>query len=257
MHDTAKMYELWTREPARPARRGGYDPGRAIYLSEAGQCERRTTLRLLRYEQDQPSAALRASWSRGLLWEAYLSLLWHAWHPKRVAKQAYVRTPYGNGKIDVFVNYNAGVQDTHDHIVANYGNGAYPHIVEIKTKEAKAKPYLPTREHMDQCLMYMHFYECIEVDGVKYQGPRPTGEVTYGIVDTNEVLSYPVEYDTERVQYLVDWMSRVQRSVWNRKPLPVPDERAPDAFPCGGAEWHCSYYRHCWGETEQEEPHGD
>lgn len=243
MLTTQEMYERWTKEPPYTRRRGAYDPGRAIYLSEAGGCARRTTLRLLKYPQAPASDAQRASWGRGLLWESYLTLLWSAWHPKRVARQALVQTPYGNGKIDIFVNYDLPMADP--------GSGElptlHPHIVEVKTKEAKAKPWLPTEEHLNQLTMYLHFYNNISIDGAAYVGPRPTGELVYGIVDTNEVLSFAVAYDAERAARLIAWLDSVQQAVWKRAPLLVPSEYAPDKFPCGGESWACNYAAHCWG----------
>lgn len=254
MLNTAQMFDKWTQEPPRAARKGGYDPGRAIYLSEAGGCERKSTLRLLRFPQDQPTDAQRASWARGLLWESYLTLLWAAWYPKRTARQANVRTPYGNGKIDLFVNYDApdslracAAEPTAvEYIMGCQQRGEYPHILEIKTKEAKAKPFLPDPAHVNQTLMYMHFYECIEINGVQYKGPRPTGELAYGIIDTNEVLSFPVEYDAERANELEAWLQRVQQATWARTPLPIPGDYAPDHYPCGGESWRCNFARHCW-----------
>jgi hypothetical protein len=226
--NTAELYRAWTTAPTpKMVRKGTYDPGRAIYMSELGGCERKVTLRLLRYEAAPFSLGSQQAMNNGLVWEDYIGLLWEAYAKDAgipAIRQQPATSPYGNGKLDVWLP-------------------TMNHLVEVKAKEAKSRNFLPQRDHLDQVLMYLAYYESYSPNS-----ERPTAELAYCLWDTKEVVSFPVTFDVARMEVLHQWGRRVQQAVWGKKTLPIPDRNAPDQYPCDWGHGQCQYYRHCWSE---------
>lgn len=212
-----------------------------IYLSEATGCPRKASLRILKYPASKKSDFSQAAMLSGIKGEEKVILVLEAvgWN---VERQHTLQTKYGNGKIDVL----ADVRDSPS-LEEEYVDR--PVVVEIKTSTIDRQKWLPQRDHMDQCLLYMGLIG--EQDGV-----IPFGEVAYLLKSDHEkdgdekFISYPVEWDEARYKYLIGQLDLIDGHV--RQGIPVPLElvqpKEQDKPPCNYPKTgKCVYWQVCWG----------
>lgn len=206
-----------------------FDP-REIRLSEVGLCGRRQTLRILGFAEEPPTLQQQSIFRAGHHWEDYIAGLWEARFPGQVQRQIEVPSPFGTGHIDIWVD-------------------ALSRIVEAKSTTSKQRPSLPLAHHCDQVQLYLHFYG---------HARGASGEITYVIKETGELLSFPVVYDSDRVRTLLTRLMNVALSVDTGEPLPVPPAYHAHHFPCS---WpvdtgyaRCGFWEHCWGHAEPTTP---
>ncbi|MCY0886470.1 MAG: hypothetical protein OWV35_11455 [Firmicutes bacterium] len=209
---------------AARAREQTFDP-KEIRLSEAGQCGRRQTLRALGYEPAPHTLRELAIFETGHLVEDRLLGYWEDRYPGQVLRQVEVRTPFGTGHIDGYVE-------------------PLRHLVECKTTTEKHRDHLPLASHVDQVTLYLHFWG---------HGRGADAEITYYVKETGQVLSFPVSYDPDRAEALIQNLIAVQAAIQLlQEPLPVPEDYQATRYPCA---WYtpeglarCPYWRHCWGD---------
>lgn len=213
-------------EPLRPK------PGRhpvGMWPSEIGGCPRKTTLRLMGIRPKERTDREQNTMNFGKVFEQYVCTLWRGSYSGVIERQVPVVTPYGNGKIDLWIPDE-------------------PRLIEVKTTSWARKDYLPNPSHIDQLLLYMAYFE----DFQPYVSTIP-GELCYGFSDNEDVLvSFSVVFDIDRVNVLLAWCEGVKTAVRARKAPPIPENYHPEHYPCG---WlgknpgRCEYFDSCWKAT--------
>lgn len=195
-----------------------------IRLSEAGQCRRRQTLRALGFVPTPPSLRELAIFETGHLAEERIAALWDAQFPGQLTREVEVRTEFGVGHIDLWVD-------------------PISHIVECKTTTEKRLHDLPLPSHVAQVTMYLHFFG---------NARGATAEIAYLIKETGEIQSFPVTYDRDDARQLIVGLMEVQAAIHlTREPLPIPEEYQATHYPCA---WYtpqglrrCGFWDYCWG----------
>lgn len=221
-----------------------------IYLSEATGCPRKASLRLLRYPAAPISKNRQVAMSSGIKGEEKIALVLEAmgWD---IERQYPVQTKYGNGRIDVLAHLGANP------FIIN--NPTQKLVVEIKTSLLSRLKWLPQRDHVDQCLLYMGFMKVVFENDI-------LGEVVYllreshdATTDANEKIAcFPVEWDGERFDYLIGQLDLIDEHVRRREPVPlelvsgVQPDKPPCAYPNAG---QCQYWSNCWGRTQPTDTH--
>lgn len=211
-----------------------FDP-KEIRLSEAGQCGRRQTLRALGYPATPPTLRDLAIFETGHLAEDRIAALWEAQCPGQLQREVEVRTAFGVGHIDLWI------EPLH-------------HLVECKTTTEKRLSALPLSSHVAQVTLYLHFFG---------HAQGATAEIAYLIKETGEIHTFPVVYDLAYARELIVGLMEVQAAIsLLREPLPIPDTYQATQFPCA---WYspqglrrCGFWEHCWGQqvttlTEKKE----
>lgn len=199
-----------------------FAPGE-IRLSEVGGCQRKASLRILGYSAETAGLQQESVFLSGDEHEEHIADLWRSRYPRRVLRQVRVPSPFGVGHMDIWV-------------------APIRHYVESKSILAKHRKDLPRQEHVDQVLMYQHFW--INAHG-------GTAEVAYRLKETGEILSFPVRYDSERAALLVRRLEALQEARETGMPIPLPEDAYPDRYPCGylrdGRLQPCPFWHTCWG----------
>jgi CRISPR/Cas system-associated exonuclease Cas4 (RecB family) len=197
-----------------------------MWPSEMGGCPRKTTLRLLNYKPADRTGGEVQTMNFGKIFESYVTALWRNQYTGIIERQVPVLTPYGNGKIDLYLP-------------------ELPKLIEVKTTNWARKDYLPNPSHVDQLLLYMAFFA--------EWNTANAGELAYGFSDNEDVLqSFVIPYNQERVNELVNWAEQVKCAKDTKTPPPVPEPYHPEKFPCG---WlgknpgRCEYFAFCWKEA--------
>lgn len=218
---TALLQQMrYQAELAGPSK---FDP-HEIRLSEAGQCARRQTLRALGLVPTPPSLREMAIFETGHLAEDRITALWETQYPGQLLREVEVRTEFGVGHIDLWVDPIA-------------------HLVECKTTTEKRLKDLPLFSHVAQVTLYLHFYG---------NARGATSEIAYLFKETGEIRSYPVVYDPALARQLIVGLMEVQAAITLfKEPLPISDDYQATAYPCA---WHtpqglrrCGFWDHCWG----------
>jgi len=233
--------DLWRKRQEKPKHQytKPYDPSpsKHLHLSQAGGCARKETLRLLGYPAEPTPSTMQERWDQGKFWEEFVAALWQAEYGSEIMRQVPLETDYGIGYIDV-LRIQTGTR-LDDDPVSGY------HIIEIKTTTSDKRNWLPDKGYIDQLMLYGHFF------GEHHT--NVTLELVYFVMDTREILSYPVEMDRERVGVLLSWLHMVQFAVQDKDPLPVQAGYRPNKFPCSWltakVPGHCAFYDHCWTES--------
>jgi hypothetical protein len=115
------------------------------------------------------------------------------------------------------------------------------HIVEAKSTTSDKQRFIPDKQYIDQVLWYMHFFG---------NALGATAEIAYAIRDTQEIISFPITYDAERVEALIRWAERVSAAVRSGQPLSRPEYMIAERFPCSWGSGRCQYFEHCYRTTE-------
>jgi hypothetical protein len=211
--NTADLYATQLQHADTP-----FDP-REIRLSEVGGCARKQTLRILGYTATEPTETQPSIFASGHEHEERVFHLWATRYPRLVRRQIRVRTPYGTGHIDLWV-------------------APERLIVEVKTTTLKMHDRLPLPAHVDQVLMYLHFWG---------RARDAQAEIAYRLKETGEILSFAVDYDPDRVATLLRTLGAIESAVSVEEPLPIPDGYTAFAFRCAWGTGRCPFWDHCWG----------
>lgn len=223
-----------------------------IYLSEATGCERKATLRLLRYPAAEHSYQSQLNIRGGLTGEEKVAVVLEA-EGCTVVRQVGVQTEYGNGKIDLLVY---APSSTHEE------DGV---IVEVKTSTVDKAPWLPRREHVDQVLLYQAFYQSVRLTPDVRTWQVLPAELVYllrtldadgQVVEGGDKLqTYPVAWDAERFLGLEARLRAIRDGVQAGEPLPIPPTYTPGSPPCAFPHTgRCVYWAHCWGTARMGGP---
>jgi hypothetical protein len=154
------------------------------------------------------------------------------WH---IERQYPLQTKYGNGRIDILA-YPPGT--------------AFELVIEIKSTKLDQLKWLPRKEHVQQCLLYM---------GIRAQThPMPLGEVVYILRSENsgpeKVTAYTVEWDKEEFKRLLEKLDLIDTYVKESQPVPIEmcGDMKKDKPPCKYSENnHCQYWLHCYGDGKR------
>lgn len=213
MTTTADLYATQLQHADTP-----FDP-REMRLSAVGGCARQQTLRMLGYPATEPTETQLSIFASGHEHEDRVFRLWAARYPRQVRRQIRVRTPYGTGHIDLWV-------------------APERRLVEVKSTTLKMRDRLPLAAHVDQVLMYLHFWG---------RARDAQAEIAYRLKETGELLSFAVDYDPDRVATLLRTLGAIESAVSVEEPLPIPDGYTAFAFPCAWGTGRCPFWDHCWG----------
>jgi hypothetical protein len=236
-YNTKRLESTQRRVPRLPGSTG-------IFLSEATGCPRKASLRLLKYTAAKGNEFSQTAMLGGIKGEEKVILILEAagWD---VTRQYTLQTRWGNGKIDALIDARDGVSSAPMDLYVDR-----PIVVEIKTYSGDIK-WLPRREHVDQCLLYMGLLH------LEDNGPVPFGEVTYLLKkahdddkENDKIASYPVEWNPERFQYLTHQLDLIDDHVKRGEPVPLTlaGEKSADKPPCQYPNaGRCVYYHHCYG----------
>lgn len=121
-------------------------------------------------------------------------------------------------------------------------------VVEVKSTTLKQRSYLPKKDHLAQCLLYIH-----AVRQIPEYSDVSGGIVAYFCKDAAKgqpvLLEFPVEYDpAEAGKILYDFV--IAWRVANRPQLPQrPRGYTPSKFPCA----YCVYRTHCWSGLDSQQ----
>jgi hypothetical protein len=234
-YNTRRLESTQRRVPRLPGSTG-------IYLSEATGCPRKASLRLLKYTAAKHSQYSQTAMLSGIKGEEKIILMLEAagWN---VTRQYTLQTRWGNGKIDALVDARDSASLADIYVDR-------PIVVEIKTYSGDIK-WLPRREHVDQCLLYMGLL-------MLEDGQVPFGEVTYLLKkshdadddkENDKIASYPVAWNSERFRYLTHQLDLIDDHVKRGEPVPLSlaGEKSADKPPCQYPHaGKCVYFRHCW-----------
>ena len=223
--NTGVLYEEFLRSRQDEER---FDPSE-IRLSEVGLCSRKQCLRILGYEADETPLEQESIFAQGEEHEDRIYLLWAVRHPRQVRRQIAIPWWGGTGHLDIWVS-------------------PLKHIVESKSTKAASQKFLPNRHHVDQVMLYLHFW------GLKHNA---TAELAYRIKETGIILPFPVRYDPDYANHLEERLRAIDSAVQAEKPIPIPEGYNPIRFPCA---WRakegvvrCAYWQHCWSPEVQED----
>lgn len=240
---TNKLVEIDQRARRTPRMDGAV----GIYLSEATGCPRKASLRLLKYPAAKRNQYSYQAMASGIKGEEKVALVLEAcgW---KVRRQEPLVTKYGNGRIDLLVDLDDTTSDLYHTPLM---------VIEIKTSTLDRLKWLPQKDHVEQCLLYM---------GVIHHQtafPPPLGEVVYLLKQAHDatddqqekIATFPVAWDEQRFEYLIGQLDLIDTHVRQRTPVPlelagdVRPDKPPCAYPRAG---QCQFWQHCWGQTQVE-----
>lgn len=233
--DAWRQYTGTLRESDHRARSTPRRPGAVgIYLSAATGCPRRESFRLLKYPAERTSADKQAIFDIGIRSEEKIALVL-AGAGWKIERQYPLQTGWGNGRIDILA-YPPGLDREL--------------IIEIKSTKLDQLKWLPRKEHVQQCLLYMGEWAQTH--------PMPLGEVVYVLRaengGTEKVTAYPVEWNADEFKRLMDKLNLIEQYVKDGEPVPIEmcGDVKSDKPPCKYSENNrCQYWLHCWGNGQR------
>lgn len=217
---SATLYEAWLKKRQATNK---FDPSE-IRLSEVGHCLRAATLRILGYAAEPTTLRQESIFQKGDEEEDHIASWWEDEYLGQIDRQVEVQSPFGVGHMDIWVK-------------------PLRHYIESKSTTLKSLRYLPNQDHVEQVMLYHHYY--IQPTG------GGTAELVYRVKETGLPIVFPIVYDREYAEELVARLQTVKDAVEFGVPLPVPKGNYLDQFPCGwwnddGEFTTCAFWKHCW-----------
>jgi hypothetical protein len=155
------------------------------------------------------------------------------WH---IERQYPIQTKYGNGRIDILA-YPPGTP--------------FELVIEIKSTKLERLKWLPQKEHIQQCLLYMGILR-------EQNFTSPIGEVVYILRSENngpeKVTAYTVEWDADEFKRLIDKLDLINEYIKTGEPVPISKcgDIRKDKPPCTYSENNrCQYFLHCYGDGKR------